>query len=166
MNIKQLFQTKKARYGSVAVAFTVIFIAAVIVFNIVFGTLVNKYRLSVDMTANNLYEITDSTRELLRDTKMPVSIIFMSPEEDLKKNVYSNWILNFAKELEREFDFITIRFVDTIANPGETSKYKTTAAENVLTTDVVVETGIGFLKYAQNTFFMYDDESGDRKSVV
>ena len=161
MNIKQLFQTKKARYGSVAVAFTVIFIAAVIVFNIVFGTLVNKYRLSVDMTANNLYEVTDSTRELLRDTKMPVSIIFMSPEEDLKKNVYSNWILNFAKELEREFDFITIRFVDTIANPGETSKYKTTAAENVLTTDVVVETDIGFLKYAQNTFFMYDDESGD-----
>ena len=80
MNIKQLFQTKKARYGSVAVAFTVIFIAAVIVFNIVFGTLVNKYRLSVDMTANNLYEITDSTRELLRDTKMPVSIIFMSPK--------------------------------------------------------------------------------------
>lgn len=161
MNVKQLFQTKKAKYGSAAIAFSVIFIAVIIVINVLTTALVNRYGLFIDMTKNSMLEISEATESLLSDIDMPVKILFMSPEENLKGNAYSYWIMTFAKELESKFDFISVEFVDTVANPGITNKYKTTTAENVLTTDVIIETGIGFLKYAQGTFFMYDDESGE-----
>ena len=160
---KELFKTKRARYGSVAVAFTVIFIAAIIVFNVIFTALSNKYGFFVDMTDNSMYSLSEETKNLLADVREPVRIIFMSPEEDIVTGVYTSLIWNLAKSLEREFDFITVDYIDTISNPGLSSKYTTTTAESVFMTDVVVEqvSRGTFLKYSQSAFFMYDDESGE-----
>ena len=55
MNYNKYTQSRKFKYGSVATAFTIAFIAIVVIFNVIFTALANKYMWYIDMTDANLF---------------------------------------------------------------------------------------------------------------
>ena len=48
MDIKNIFNSRKFKYGSVAMLFSVLFVAAVIVVNLIFTALDDKFNLKYD----------------------------------------------------------------------------------------------------------------------
>ena len=54
-----IFHSKKFRYGSVSLAFTIIIIAAVILFNAIFTALSRKFVWYIDMTSEQVYTLSD-----------------------------------------------------------------------------------------------------------
>ena len=100
------YSNKKLRYGSVSVAFTAAFIAAVIALNVVFSALASKYLWYIDMTAETLYTLSDECVELLDDIDAPVKILFCDDPDTLEKSDTTRLVYNTALQLEEALDNI------------------------------------------------------------
>ena len=66
MKISAIKNTKKLKYGSLAIIFIAVVVAAVIIFNVVFTALASKYGFYLDLTTNNLYGVTEDGISILR----------------------------------------------------------------------------------------------------
>ena len=65
---------RKLRYGGVAVALTALIIAAIVLFNVIFTALAQKYMWYIDMTQNAIYSLTTrSTQSASRKTRKTAS---------------------------------------------------------------------------------------------
>jgi hypothetical protein len=64
--LKQLFQSRKMRHGSLAVVFTAIAVAVVILLNVVAGLLVDRFpEMKADFTANKAFALANDTKEYM-----------------------------------------------------------------------------------------------------
>ena len=77
---------RKFKYGGAAIAFTVAFVAVIIIVNVIFSALANKYALYADMTKSKYYGISQATKDLLQDFDDEVTIIFCTPLDRLSDN--------------------------------------------------------------------------------
>ena len=57
---KSFIQSRKFKYGTTATVFTIAFIAIVVVFNVIFTALANKYMWYVDMTGEQVFTLSES----------------------------------------------------------------------------------------------------------
>ena len=74
---KSVFSSKRFKYGSVAVIFTVVFVAFIILLNAVF-TAVADYNggFYLDLTGEKIYNLSESTVNVLDSLNRKVEIIF------------------------------------------------------------------------------------------
>jgi len=158
---KSFFNNKKFKYGATAIAFTCFCIAAIIVFNVIFTALANKFLWSIDMTKNQLYTLSDASKELLKDIDTEITINFCQPLDKLEENEVSNLIYQCAREYEKAFDNVKIEYLDIITNPSAIEKYANSSNSKIKTTSVVVTTDNGnrFCTFTQEAFFATDSET-------
>ena len=83
MNIKNYFSSRKFKYGSVAVTFSVIFVAVVLILNIVLTFIGREHSLYADLTKEEFYTVSNASKEQLKDIKEPVEIGFFQKKDDI-----------------------------------------------------------------------------------
>ena len=83
MNRNSIFNSRKFKYGSAATAFTVAFIAIVVIFNIIFSALARKYMWYVDLTKEQVYTLSEEAKEIMSDVSQDVYIHFASEPDEL-----------------------------------------------------------------------------------
>ena len=64
--IKNMFGSAQSRYGTYSTLLVVVVIAIVVVVNMVAGQLPEHWK-NIDLSSNNLYEITAQSKDLLRN---------------------------------------------------------------------------------------------------
>ena len=84
-----IFGRKGVRYGSTAVAFTALFLAAVVLINIVASIITNKLNLRFDLTDERIYEISDETKKFLNEEL----------DRDIQITVFAQYRDNFVLSL-------------------------------------------------------------------
>ena len=159
MNIKQFIKNKKFKYGATAVAFTCFCIAAIILFNVIFSTLANKFLWSVDMTSSQLFTLSDATHELLKDIDEEITINFCQPLDTLIEDQSQNLVYQCAREYEKAYDNIKIEYLDIITNPSAIEKYANSSNTRIKTTSVVVTSENDFRTFTLESFFALDSET-------
>lgn len=160
---KSFFQSKKFRYGTVAHAITALTIVLVIAVNIVFSNLASGFGWYTDMTESELFTLSDAMIEMLADVDDEVKIIFCAdPDELMGDTTYMQYIFKTAENLEAEFDNITVEHHDVIKEYNFFKKYADTAASNIYTTSIIVESGSEFRLMAPEAFFIFDTEDSTR----
>lgn len=155
-SVNSILKSKKMKYGSSATAFTVLFIAFVIIFNIIFSALASKYMWYIDMTDTDLYTLCDSTLELLNEIEDEVVITFCMDKDKLEADGSMKYILNTARLLENEFDNITIDYRNAVTDNIYLKKYTTVSSPYVPTTSVIIESGTEFRLMQYSAFFITD----------
>ncbi len=137
------FRTKKFRYGSVSFALTVAIIAVVILVNAIFTALTNKFVWYLDMTAPQMYTLTDEAKNILdgMNKDAEVEIILCAPEDQWAANTAQNYVLETVKEICKEFDNITYETVDVHKNPSKINPYKVHTKQNINSQSVIVANG-------------------------
>lgn len=60
---------KKVKYYSVNTVFTVVFIAAVVVINVLLGVLSNKVNLRLDLTSEGVFTLSDTSKSLISELR-------------------------------------------------------------------------------------------------
>ena len=75
--------SKRVTYGASAIAFTAIVIAAVILLNVAASLLTDRFNLKADMTADQRYDISDATVEMLQNVENNINIYMLAPEADV-----------------------------------------------------------------------------------
>ena len=130
---------RKLKYGSVAMIFTIVFIAFIFVLNVVVTAINNVRPMMIDMTKEQIYGITDDSRKLLEDVTVPIEIVFFMPIDLYEKRVNGGkMIVNCVKTFANEYDNITIREIDIIKNPGIANEFKSSEISQLSTTSVAV----------------------------
>lgn len=118
---------KKFKYGSVSAAVVILVIAIVVIINIIAGALMKRYPISVDLTADNRYELCDETIDVLKNLDEKVEIVVMYPEATLLQYNYYNMIPkildNYKVYAEAGNGEVEVTYVDVTKDPDVVSKY-------------------------------------------
>lgn len=153
-------QTRKFKYGSTATLFTIAFIAIVVVFNVIFTALANKYMWYIDMTKEQVFTLSEEAREIMSDITDPVNIYFASDPDVLMSGSdsdYMRYIYTTALQMEDEFDNIHVECVDVVKHPSFFREYYNTTNTQIYTDSVVVESNGEVRIFAAEAFFTFSE---------
>ncbi len=123
--LKLKLHNKKFKYNSMITIFVVIFISLAFVLNLIVSMLVKTYDLKVDLTAFDLYKISDETKEFLNKYDKEAKITVLNDEEAFKKadDVYTKHIYNIVKNFAACSSKIKLEFVNLNEQPTFAAKY-------------------------------------------
>ena len=108
---------KHIKNGSYTMVMSVIFIAVVIVINMIVSTIPSKYS-EIDISSQKLYSIGDETKEMLKDLEKDVTIYHIAQSGSEDEN-----IANLLKKYEDESKHIKVEQKDPVVNPKFVSQY-------------------------------------------
>ncbi|MBR5679434.1 MAG: hypothetical protein IKX19_02185, partial [Clostridia bacterium] len=160
MNRNSFFNSRQFKYGSVATVFTVAFVAIVIIFNIIFTALANRYMWYIDMTEQQVYTLSEEAKEIMSDITEDVWIHFASEPDELMNGTnssYTRYIYTTALQLEEEFPNVHVDAVSVLKNPSYFREYYNTTATDIDTTSVVITTEKETRVVRAQAFFTFND---------
>lgn len=168
MNKGSFLRSRKFRHGSVAAILTACVIAVVVILNVIFSALSQKYMWYTDMTTEQLYTLSDAAIELMdtsfktvseqRGEDIKVEIIFCDEKDNLMEETTQRYVLETALELQAEFpDIIDVKYIDVWTNPSAVDKYRANDHSKIYSTNVIVTSGTEFRVYALNAFYVFSD---------
>lgn len=139
---KKLLSSKKFRYGTSAIVFTVVFVAFVILLNVMVSIIDSRTGgLYFDLTTKKLYGISDASVKALSDTNAAVEIIFCRAKDKIAEDDLLNPVKMLAESYENRFDNIEVVYKDRISNPkyfNDLSKKAIGSSVNIDNESIVV----------------------------
>lgn len=178
---KSAVKTKDKRnlkYGSLSVTISVIFVALVIILNIIATSLSSVQGWYTDMTTSSYYSLSDAFVEemdklVVSETGEKVYFnIILFAEEDVFRTYSDMTIMIYQtfKELVEHYDNINLVAHNTTVHPELADKYLTTSLDSVAMDDVVFELcdengnalpGVPAKKYTAKSFFMINSNTDE-----
>jgi len=160
---KNFYLSRKLKYGSVATVFTITFVAVVVIFNIIFSALASKYNWYIDMTKEQVFTLSEEAKDIMSDIKNEINIYFASDPDVLMNTgntaAFTRYIYTTALQLEEAFDNVHVECVNVLKNPSFFREFYTTAATDIDTDSVVVESNGEVRVFKYTAFFTYNDTS-------
>lgn len=144
-SIMRLLRTEKFKRGGMATLLTVIFVAVVVVINILVSLLTDRFpSMNIDMTAQGFNTLSEQAQTVAEGVQNETRIYLIGSEDAYRKDqLYSNYglefsqVANLAERLVECNPLISMEFVDPDLNPDFISKY---ADESLTSGCVLVET--------------------------
>lgn len=139
---KKLGKRKRLKYGSLATAATIIFIAIVVVMNYVVSAVVDRYPLKLDLTTDQLYEISEDSINYVKGLEKDVDIIVLAKESyfttDSTMKMVSETLDKYRQNASKH---ISVDYVDMTENPEYATKYSASYSGELAEGDIVVTCG-------------------------
>ncbi len=120
---------RKWKYGSMAIILSLLVIAAIIIVNFGATYLSDRFGLSVDLTSDNRYEISEATKKLLAGLSEHIDMYVIATEQEMRTHIingadsqqlttYGDEIVETLKKYESLSNGkINVEFVDVGTNP-------------------------------------------------
>ncbi len=123
--LKALFKSRKMKKGGLSVAFTAIFIVAVVVVNMIVGLITDKVpALSFDLSAQQTYNLSQDTIDFISALNKEVTITVLASQSSYEgANEYYLMASTLLKQYKNYSDKIKIEYVDLTANPTYINNY-------------------------------------------
>lgn len=142
---KNPFRSNKFKRGGMATLMTVVFIAIVVVLNVVVSALTERFpSMDIDLTSQGLNTLSDQALEIAKGVEQETTIYLIGSEDAYEKNqIYTSYGLEYsqvaslAKRLAEANSKIKVEFVDPDTNPTFISQYPD---DNLATGKVLVKT--------------------------
>jgi hypothetical protein len=139
---KKTINKRKLKYGSVATAITVVFIAVIVLVNVLVTSLTERYPLKLDLTSNKAFEVSQETIDFLGNLSKEVNIAVMEDESDLELgSSYDKQLVEVVKKYSQNSDKVNVEFIDMDKNPNYVSKYNDMYKGEISTGNIVVTSG-------------------------
>ncbi len=150
--------SRNLKYGSTSVIVSIVLIAAIVLVNFVFSALSGKYAFYTDMTGDMTYTITEEVAEVLSDVTEDVNIIFCHDRDYIESSAELHDVMLTAEYLADEFEWLNVKYVNSVKDPLEVAKYKLNSADAVYQTHVIVESGEEWRKLNAQSFYVVDSD--------
>ncbi len=136
------FNTRKLKYGSLATAITVIFIVAVVLVNILATQVTKRFGMKIDVTKEQIFEISQQTRDYLDTLEEDIDISVMVDEYALENGgIYYKLVKEVTEKYASCSDKINLNYYDPEKNPEVVAKYKQFYAKSIGAEDIVINCG-------------------------
>lgn len=117
--IKEMFQKIYVKKGAYSVGLIAIVIGIAIVVNLIVGQIPTKYT-QIDVSDNNLYEITGTSTKLLSELDKDVTIYVVADPDTVDDR-----ISKFLDKYKALSDHLKVEELDPVQNPSVLTKYNT-----------------------------------------
>lgn len=117
---------RKLRLGATATAMTVVVIAAVIVFNVIVGILYDTFPLSLDLTQDNTYTLSETSHKVAKNIKKDVEILVFAAKSEFESSteIPLRQLFLFTQEYGKlSGGQVKTKYLDMIADPTLETKY-------------------------------------------
>lgn len=133
---KKYIHSVKFRKTSISTAFTVGFIAIVVLINIIVGILGDKFpSINVDMTKNGLNSLSEQSEKVVDSVKIPVTIYVLAQKQQIESDSSYHQISSLAAKIAERNSKISVQYIDLDKNPTFAANYK---SESLANGDVLV----------------------------
>ncbi len=151
--------SRRFKHGAISTVLTCFVIAAVILFNAIFSALASKFMWYTDLTPEEIYTLSDSAIEAVKEIKSDVTILFCDDPDNLAENDYLFYVYNTALNLAQINEYIHVETVNILRNPTAVNRFKTTSKSNIYTTNIIVYSGPEYRIYSYEAMYGYNDKS-------
>ena len=174
---------RKLRYGGVSAVLTALIIAVVIIINVLFSALAQRFLWYTDLTPELVFTLSDEAFNIIEkgdekfDTQSPIervnedranginetiNIIFCTDPDTLQGNSTQHYVYKTALDLEERFpDHIDVQTVNIIQNPSAVSRFKTNSLSKIYTTSVIIEYGSEYRIRELRSFYTFDTDDSE-----
>lgn len=122
--MKGFLKSRKFRQGTMATVITVVVIALIVVVNFIATALTSRYSLTIDLTPQKVFSITDETKEYVGAIDKDITIYVLDTDENFSGlNDYYLQASEVLKKFARLNDRIDLQFIDFTADPTFAQKY-------------------------------------------
>jgi len=142
-------KNKKIKFRVEGVALTALVIVAVILANMFFAALGEKFDLKVDFTKDGVFTLSEESKALLSTVNREVEIYYATNERN-RNSIYGEILDSFEKESE----FITVSEVNVDMDPAFTARYKITGYNNIVVVSIDKD-GIEKVRVVDNDLIDY-----------
>ena len=122
--VQSFLGSRLFRQGSVATVITVLFVAVVVALNLFIGVLADRHQWRLDLTADQVFVLTDESRRFLAEMETDVTIYVLTPEVTLTAS--GDYFIQ-ANEVIRQYSalspHITVRYVDLTRDPAFAARF-------------------------------------------
>lgn len=162
--MKKLLKSKWFRHGAFSLAACAVFIAAVVLINVIASVLVSHFGWKIYLTSTQAYEISDQTKTFLQNYDQPAEIIVLEDEATYRtQSDYTLQAYNILQNMASQNAKLSLRFVDLQENPGFSSQY---ADVNLSTGGVLVTNSQGNYRYiSPGSLFSASASSVSRQTI-
>ncbi|MBQ4153348.1 MAG: GldG family protein [Oscillospiraceae bacterium] len=161
MKANNIFKSRRFKHGTFATVMTVVFVAAIVLVNIIATILLEKFPLNIDLTKDQSYAMAEDSKEFLKTVDRDVKITFIGAETDLTGGYYTTAFydaqaLNTMKQCTQYNSKISLEFVDLSKNPQYATKYPDATVSQG---SVIVESDLRYkvVQYADMFDVNYDN---------
>ncbi|MCI8622625.1 MAG: GldG family protein [Provencibacterium sp.] len=140
MNLKEAFHSRRFKYGALSTAISAIFIVLIIIFNVVASLLTEKFPLTIDLTPNSAFKLSQESVDFIRGLEKPVSITVLTNEKNLESSgdLYTSQIKSVIDQYSQYNSNISTSYVDIVKDPTFVTQY---ADLNLRYNDVLITCG-------------------------
>lgn len=129
--VKNVLHKDKFKHGSMSVVFTAVFIAVIILINIVASVLVDRFpSMNIDLTAEGLNTLSEEALDIAKNVENETTIYIIGSEDAIRGDeVYTNYglkysqVANLADRMAEANSKIQVEFIDPDRNPQFISQY-------------------------------------------
>ncbi len=166
MKNNKFIKSKKFKQTSLSVVFTVIFLALVIVVNIMVTALSERFpSMNIDMTKQGLNSLSDTSEYVAESIMQETNIYIVGSESDVRDNlIYSNYgasysqVANITDKLGEVNENIKVSYIDPDLDPMFMSSYPN---EQITVGTVVVETDLRYKVLQYSDLFLIEQSQTD-----
>lgn len=126
---KNIFNNRRFKHGSLATIMTIGLIVLVVLVNIIASMVADRLPVNIDLTDNQMYELSQESVDYVKQLKEPVTIEVFASEDDFNKMGQMYGFEQFTKqamELFKKYSLygdVTVNYLDPYTNPDILSKY-------------------------------------------
>lgn len=128
-NKEKQSKSHKLRRVSISAAGVIVVLVAVILINLIATSLTDRYDLTLDLTSNQLYAITDETKEMLHSMEDTVDITILAAEDDFEHDTYYSKVHTLLQKYKNlAGDKLEVSYIDPYTNPNVVNRYSDLAS--------------------------------------
>ncbi|MBR1750168.1 MAG: GldG family protein [Ruminococcus sp.] len=128
---------KKLKHGALATTLTIVFFVFLVLVNVVATKLFERYPITIDLTEEKIYSISDESEEYIKGIDMDVMITVCAEENDFTAlSTYTQQANEVMKTYSKYNDRIKYQYMDINSNPDFYKDY----TDDVAQYDIIVET--------------------------
>ena len=140
---ESIFQSRRFKYGSLAVGLTVAFLALIIILNVVIYALAYSYGWFIDLTGTQYYGITAASERYLNmvlTEDVKIKIIFCQEKDRVLEDSAGYYVYRCIETYQKAYpNNITVEYLDVIKYPQYADIYVSQLGHSLYTYNVVIE---------------------------
>lgn len=134
---KRKINTRSLKHGTLSAAFTVIFIAVVVLVNVIVSVISDRVGISADLTGGSLYTLDETTQRYLNERlNADVTITVLNSEQTFKQSQNTRQVSEILERMKTASGHIDIKYLNLDQNPNYVSRF---SSETLDTDYIVVE---------------------------
>ena len=121
---KSIFNNKKFKYGSLSVVFTIMFIAGIVLINVILNLVLDRFHVEADLTSGSIFTLSDETVDYVSSLDDDISIFVTADKDELKGagQLYAQTV-EFLDKMAGLNSRFTVKYVNLLQDPDFTNNY-------------------------------------------